>query len=165
MPKTWPSPLQDYQGPRDPLPTEINPDTRSLKNIPGYRSPVWDQAPKSFYPNKPNFDFHSGHRRGSPSHPTYLSTHSLLQPKRRGRNSVRTRAPRGNPKGIPRGISALPSISKDIPSHCDPQLTIFRFWEKPIGPHPVAMFEVDTFTPHQTGTLFTWLAVNRGPLS
>ncbi|KAI5895382.1 uncharacterized protein SCHCODRAFT_02494648 [Schizophyllum commune H4-8] len=33
------------------------------------------------------------------------------------------------------------------------------------GPHPVAMFEVDTFTPHTTGVLFSWLAVHRGPLS
>ncbi|KAG7439635.1 uncharacterized protein BT62DRAFT_1055379 [Guyanagaster necrorhizus] len=28
------------------------------------------------------------------------------------------------------------------------------------GTHPVAMFEVDTFTPHMTGTLFSWLVVN-----
>ena len=32
------------------------------------------------------------------------------------------------------------------------------------GPHPTAMFEVQTMTPHQTGALFSWLAVNRGPL-
>ena len=42
---------------------------------------------------------------------------------------------------------------------------ICRFREEPVGPHPVAMFEVDTFTPHETGTLFTWLSVRRGPLS
>ncbi|KAL1747625.1 DOPA-like domain-containing protein [Schizophyllum fasciatum] len=46
-----------------------------------------------------------------------------------------------------------------------PELHIKTFWEKPIGPHPVAMFEVDTFTPHTTGALFSWLAVRRGPLS
>ena len=33
------------------------------------------------------------------------------------------------------------------------------------GPHPVAMFEVNVFDPHQTGTLFSFLAVNRGPCS
>ncbi|KAJ6493517.1 DOPA-like domain-containing protein [Mycena vitilis] len=27
------------------------------------------------------------------------------------------------------------------------------------------MFEVNVFTPHQTGALFSWLAVNRGPCS
>jgi len=32
------------------------------------------------------------------------------------------------------------------------------------GPHPTAMFEVQTMTPHQTGALFSWLVVNRGPL-
>ncbi|KAI4517416.1 hypothetical protein K525DRAFT_273635 [Schizophyllum commune Loenen D] len=46
-----------------------------------------------------------------------------------------------------------------------PELHIKTFWERPIGPHPVAMFEVDTFTPHTTGVLFSWLAVHRGPLS
>lgn len=45
------------------------------------------------------------------------------------------------------------------------QLRIYRFWEKPVGPHPTAMFEVNTFNPHQTGTLFSWLAVHRGPCS
>ncbi|ETW79054.1 hypothetical protein HETIRDRAFT_478392 [Heterobasidion irregulare TC 32-1] len=46
-----------------------------------------------------------------------------------------------------------------------PELRIYKFWEKPVGPHPTAMFEVNTFDPHQTGTLFSWLAVNRGPCS
>ncbi|KAF4593023.1 hypothetical protein EYR38_008730 [Pleurotus pulmonarius] len=46
-----------------------------------------------------------------------------------------------------------------------PELRIYRFWDKPVGPHPTAMFEVNTFTPHQTGTLFAWLTVNRGPCS
>ncbi|KAI0704272.1 DOPA-like domain-containing protein [Cytidiella melzeri] len=46
-----------------------------------------------------------------------------------------------------------------------PELRIYKFWEKPVGPHPTAMFEINTFTPHQTGTLFGWLVVNRGPCS
>ncbi|KAF9499663.1 hypothetical protein BDN71DRAFT_1383522 [Pleurotus eryngii] len=46
-----------------------------------------------------------------------------------------------------------------------PELRIYRFWDRPVGPHPTAMFEVNTFTPHQTGTLFAWLTVNRGPCS
>ena len=25
------------------------------------------------------------------------------------------------------------------------------------------MFEIDTYNPHQTGALFAWLVVNRGP--
>lgn len=64
------------------------------------------------------------------------------------------------------------------------QLRIYKFWDRPIGkfvpsyivstsysriissgPHPTAMFEVNTFGPHQTGTFFGWLVVNRGPCS
>jgi len=46
-----------------------------------------------------------------------------------------------------------------------PELRIYKFWDRPVGPHPVAMFEVNVFSPHQTGAFFSWLAVNRGPLS
>jgi len=46
-----------------------------------------------------------------------------------------------------------------------PELRIYKLFERPVGPHPTAMFEVDTFDPHQTGTLFSWLVVNRGPCS
>ncbi|XP_006461901.1 hypothetical protein AGABI2DRAFT_185985 [Agaricus bisporus var. bisporus H97] len=46
-----------------------------------------------------------------------------------------------------------------------PELRIYKVWDKPVGPHTLAMFEVNTFNPHQTGTLFSWLVVNRGPCS
>jgi len=46
-----------------------------------------------------------------------------------------------------------------------PELRIYRFWEQPIGPHPVAMFEVNLFTPAQFGAFIPWLVINRGPLS
>ncbi|KAK8029718.1 DOPA-like domain protein [Apiospora rasikravindrae] len=35
----------------------------------------------------------------------------------------------------------------------------------PSAPHPVAMFEVNLFTPAQFGAFIAWLAVWRGPLS
>ncbi|KAH7118538.1 DOPA-like domain-containing protein [Dactylonectria estremocensis] len=46
-----------------------------------------------------------------------------------------------------------------------PELRIYTFWDKPIGPHPVAMFEVNLFTPAQFGAFISWLAIWRGPLS
>ncbi|KAI1387648.1 DOPA-like domain-containing protein [Hypoxylon trugodes] len=46
-----------------------------------------------------------------------------------------------------------------------PELRIYRFWDKPVGPHPVAMFEVNLFTPAQFGAFIAWLAIWRGPLS
>ncbi|KAI4861578.1 DOPA-like domain-containing protein [Hypoxylon rubiginosum] len=46
-----------------------------------------------------------------------------------------------------------------------PELRIYRVWDRPIGPHPVAMFEVNIFTPAQFGAFIAWLAVYRGPLS
>ncbi|EIW58603.1 uncharacterized protein TRAVEDRAFT_72118 [Trametes versicolor FP-101664 SS1] len=46
-----------------------------------------------------------------------------------------------------------------------PELRIYKLFDRAVGPHPVPMFEVNVFTPHQTGTFFSWLVVNRGPLS
>ena len=54
-----------------------------------------------------------------------------------------------------------------ICGHVDPtaQMRIYKFWDRPVGPHPVPMFEVNTFTPIETGALFGFLTVWRGPLS
>ncbi|KAK3333460.1 DOPA-like domain-containing protein [Cercophora scortea] len=49
--------------------------------------------------------------------------------------------------------------------HEFPELRIYTLWDKPIGPHPVAMFEVNLFTPAQFGAFVPWLAIWRGPLS
>lgn len=46
-----------------------------------------------------------------------------------------------------------------------PELRIYKFWDRPVGPHTVAMFEVNLFTPAQFGAFVPWLVVNRGPLS
>ncbi|KAL5049910.1 hypothetical protein BDW71DRAFT_194907 [Aspergillus fruticulosus] len=46
-----------------------------------------------------------------------------------------------------------------------PELRIYTFWDKPVGPHPVAMFEVNLFTPAQFGAFVPWLVIQRGPLS
>jgi aromatic ring-cleaving dioxygenase len=49
--------------------------------------------------------------------------------------------------------------------HEFPELRIYKFWDKPVGPHPLAMFEVNVFTPAEFGAFVSWLVVNRGPLS
>ncbi|KAI1118346.1 DOPA-like domain-containing protein [Nemania sp. NC0429] len=46
-----------------------------------------------------------------------------------------------------------------------PELRIYTFWDRPVGPHPVTMFEVSLVTPAQFGAFVPWLAVWRGPLS
>lgn len=56
--------------------------------------------------------------------------------------------------------SRLTEVIKPVP-----ELRIYTFWDKPIGPHPVAMFEVNLFTPAQFGAFIPWLVIQRGPLS
>ncbi|KAK5743791.1 hypothetical protein LTR17_002413 [Elasticomyces elasticus] len=46
-----------------------------------------------------------------------------------------------------------------------PELRVYRVWDRPVGPHPVAMFEVNVFNPEQFGAFIPWLVINRGPLS
>lgn len=46
-----------------------------------------------------------------------------------------------------------------------PELRVYQLWDRPIGPHPKAMFEVNVFTPAQFGAFIPWLVINRGPLS
>lgn len=46
-----------------------------------------------------------------------------------------------------------------------PELRIYKIFDGPIGPHPIAMFEVNLFTPAQFGAFVAWLVVHRGPLS
>ncbi|KAK6080566.1 dopa 4,5-dioxygenase [Seiridium cupressi] len=46
-----------------------------------------------------------------------------------------------------------------------PELSVYTLWDKPVGPHPVAMFEVNIYSPAQFGAFIPWLAIWRGPLS
>lgn len=46
-----------------------------------------------------------------------------------------------------------------------PELRIYTFFDRPVGPHPYAMFEVNLFTPAQFGAFIPWLVIWRGPLS
>ncbi|KAJ9621614.1 hypothetical protein H2203_007102 [Taxawa tesnikishii (nom. ined.)] len=46
-----------------------------------------------------------------------------------------------------------------------PELRIYSVFPRPVGPHPVGMFEVNLFTPAQFGAFIPWLVINRGPLS
>lgn len=46
-----------------------------------------------------------------------------------------------------------------------PELRIYKFWDRPVGPHTLAMFEVNLLTPAQFGAFIPWLTINRGPLS
>ena len=46
-----------------------------------------------------------------------------------------------------------------------PELRIYKIWDRPVGPHPLPMFEVNVFNPSQFGAFVSWLAVYKGPLS
>ncbi|KAF8054966.1 DOPA-like domain-containing protein [Lyophyllum atratum] len=147
----WKSPLDGYEN-AEPLPDLVNADGKSLYNPPAnVKSPAYDEFPPPIDSSNNGFDFHI----------YYMHTvESDLMYARELHERIRREFP---------------------------ELRIYKFWEKPVGelflvlflesfealsetrghtgPHPTAMFEVNTFTPHQTGALFSWLTVNRGPCS
>jgi len=46
-----------------------------------------------------------------------------------------------------------------------PELRTYSVFDRPVGPHPIGMFEVNLFNPQQFGAFIPWLVINRGPLS
>ncbi|KAM3413892.1 hypothetical protein BST61_g10565 [Cercospora zeina] len=46
-----------------------------------------------------------------------------------------------------------------------PELRIYPMFDRPVGPHTTAMFEVNVFTPEQFGAFVPWLVIHRGMLS
>ncbi|KAL2759473.1 hypothetical protein ACRALDRAFT_1060476 [Sodiomyces alcalophilus JCM 7366] len=79
---------------------------------------------------------------------------------RRGGFDVHIYHYQNNPTQVKHAKELFERIRREFP-----ELRIYRFWDKPIGPHPVAMFEVNIFTPAQFGAFIPWLAIYRGPLS
>jgi len=92
---------------------------------------------------------------------TYISTTSKRMPTKRN-------SPENSGSASAANVRADPILHLYLCTylpHTVPELRIYRFWEEPIGPHPVAMFEVNLFTPAQFGAFIPWLVIHRGPLS
>jgi hypothetical protein len=146
------SPLAVYKGQTlEPLPTELNADGKSLKAlpIPSSRSPAYDTHPAPICPPSEGnaFDFHGESR----------FYHSQC------RLDLRPPLVYHNPDSaaeVQHARELHERIRREFP-----ELRTYRFFEKPIGPHTLPMFEVNTFTPAETGALFGFLTVWRGPLS
>lgn len=56
------------------------------------------------------------------------------------------------------------------PEIADGKLRVFRFWDKPIGPHPINMFEIDTggegrYDPALFARVLNFYTLNHGKLS
>jgi DOPA 4,5-dioxygenase len=46
-----------------------------------------------------------------------------------------------------------------------PEVVVYKLWDRPIGPHPVGMFEVDLKQPAHFARFLPWFNVNRRGLS
>ena len=45
------------------------------------------------------------------------------------------------------------------------EIRVYKFWEKPIGPHPIRMWELDFKDPEIFKVVVPYFQLNHGPLS
>ncbi|KLO13245.1 hypothetical protein SCHPADRAFT_928637 [Schizopora paradoxa] len=67
-------------------------------------------------------------------------------------------------QGVPAQVKFAKELHERIRREF-PELKTYAIYDRPDGPHCGATFEVNTCTPHETGALFSWLILNRGPCS
>lgn len=76
-----------------------------------------------------------------------------------------------NPKDREFAFDFREKIIKEFANEIEAgDVRVFKFWDKPIGPHPLNMFEIDTggvgrFKPELYARLVTFYIVNHGHLS
>ncbi|CAG8373533.1 unnamed protein product [Penicillium salamii] len=144
----YPSPLEGYEN-LEPLSEEKNEDGKSLKNPEGVLSKAYEEFPDPLSKGREGgFDIHIYHFQ---VHHAQLLNYFHERPANLYQN---------NPEQVTFAKALWERIRREFP-----ELRIYRFWDRPIGPHPVAMFEVNLFTPAQFGAFIPWLVINRGPLS
>jgi aromatic ring-cleaving dioxygenase len=112
----------------------------------------------------------NGPRGGFDVHIYYYQVRRIMMPASFSQISTRKMPIRlllqrryGSECGVNVGVrewSTTPRLTSQVP-----ELRIYRLFDRPIGPHPIAMFEVNIFTPAQFGAFIPWLVINRGPLS
>ncbi|GAB7352264.1 hypothetical protein MBLNU459_g2727t1 [Dothideomycetes sp. NU459] len=150
---TYESPLNGWEN-LEPLPTERAADGKSYVNPPAKSlSPAYETFTSPIANNeRGGFDVHIYFQQTNAEEALFakqLWERLLLQ----------------NPPPPPPSFTLRLSVHVLTAILTVPELRIYTLWDRPIGPHPVAMFEVNLFTPAQFGAFVPWLVINRGPLS
>ncbi|KAK0836215.1 hypothetical protein LTR73_000716 [Friedmanniomyces endolithicus] len=115
---TYPSPLEGYEG-LEPLPTITS---ETLTSGPDAKSYINDPVKQKS--------------------PAYTEFTSPLSNGTRGGFDVHIYCLQTDASEFAFATALHERIRREFP-----ELRIYRVWDKPIGPHPVGMFEVNVFTP------------------
>ncbi|KAJ5555063.1 hypothetical protein N7461_003533 [Penicillium sp. DV-2018c] len=153
---SYPSPLEGYEN-LEPLSDEKAEDGKSLKNPQhGILSKAYEEFPDPLSKGRDGgFDIHIYHFQVcDANHPWAMHPGSQTQD---GNEAYKYQ---NNPDQAAFARALWERIRREFP-----ELRIYTFFDRPVGPHPVAMFEVNLFTPAQFGAFVPWLVINRGPLS
>jgi hypothetical protein len=180
---SWSSPLIGYEN-AEPLPDKVNADGKSLYNPPAPLSTAYEEFPKPIDSSNNAFDFHGmsttslqGGLEFDSKIVYYMQSDAeQLKFARELHERVRREFPEvchmcnicSYALGSNFVLHSYVSINSGKNLLVSTVNHSFRDTLSSVrlpGPHPTAMFEINTFTPHQTGALFGWLVVNRGPCS
>ena len=130
------SPLLGFEN-ADPLPTELNPDGKSLFNPPAAaKSSAYDQFPPPIDPSNNGFDFHSE------SHKSIMYIHSIFfqfitclairsMPITRGHYT------NGSGESFQRCATCFARPHHD--AQYKTKLRIYRFWDRAVGGYPLQL--------------------------
>ncbi|KAL1959648.1 hypothetical protein VTO42DRAFT_1683 [Malbranchea cinnamomea] len=92
--------------------------------------------------------------------PAYTSFPAPLDNGRRGGFDIHIYHDKTQPDQVAFAKALWERIRREFP-----EFRIYTFFDRPVGPHTLAMFEVNIFSPAMFGAFIPWLVVHRGPLS
>ncbi|KAM0696421.1 hypothetical protein Q7P36_003667 [Cladosporium allicinum] len=138
---TYPSPLEGYEN-LPPLPT-LKPPTNSAQETTG-----------------PNAKSLINPQTQTEISPAYTSFTDPIANSTRGGFDIHIYFQQTSPAQVQYARELHERIRREFP-----ELRIYPLMERPVGPHPIGMFEVNVFSPEQFGAFVGWLVVWRGPLS
>ena len=72
----------------------------------------------------------------------------------------------GNEKEEKLAFAFREKVLKDFAKEIENgEIRVYKFWEKPIGPHPIRMWELDFKDPEIFKVVVPYFQLNHGPLS
>lgn len=126
----WKSPLQGFEN-ADPLPTELNPDGKSLFNPGTTKSAAYDHFPPPIDSSNNGFDFHSELMILFEPRPFHSFLQFITCLPTRSMPTTRGHYTNGSGESFQRYAACFARPLNDAEYRT--QLRIYRFWDKAVG--------------------------------
>ena len=142
---TYPSPLEGYEG-LEALPEYALPQSTQMLCTGGLRKNLLTRRYSEKVTEGPDAKSHINPPAKSKSQ-AYTSFPHPISNGTRGGFDIHIYYLQTNAEDFAFATALHERIRREFP-----ELRTYRLWDKPVGPHPVAMFEVNVFTPEACRT-------------